>query len=66
MPNNCPVCGNRDHVYRDYDDSKFGPFVLCAIHGMQVCEQPPEKAKYQGGTGQTATPILEYLDGGTK
>jgi hypothetical protein len=66
MPNNCPKCGNDQNVYQIGYDGTWGKFVLCSIHGMQVCEQPPEKAKYQGGTMQRATPILEYLDGGSK
>lgn len=42
MPNHpCPLCGNRDHVYADYDDPRLGPFILCSRHGIQVCQQVP-------------------------
>jgi hypothetical protein len=64
MPNNCPVCGTDQNVYQQYEDPWFGPFVLCSLHGIQVCGELPQGAKYQGGTGQRAYPRMGCLDGG--
>jgi hypothetical protein len=66
MTNNCPVCGNDQNVYQIGYDGTWGRFVLCSIRGMQVCEQQPERAKYQGGTGQRAYPRMGCLDGGIR
>ena len=64
MPNNCPVCGNRDRVYDHGRDPVYGEFVLCELHGIQVCERPPKPAQHQGFSRQRAYPRMEYLDGG--
>ena len=39
MPNECPVCGNDQNVYQIGYDGTWGRFVLCSIHGMQVCKK---------------------------
>ena len=50
MPNqNCPVCGNRDHVYQTGEDPRYGDFVLCSLHGIQVCERVPKAGCLDGG-----------------
>ena len=42
---NCPVCGNGDHVYRQGCDPKYGDFVLCSLHGIQVVKKDEHKEK---------------------
>jgi hypothetical protein len=66
MPNICPRCGNPDHVYEHGNDPVYGRYVLCSLHGIQVCGEVRVYGKTPDLRSHGATPILEYLDGGMK
>jgi hypothetical protein len=63
MTNNCPVCGNDQNVYQIGYDGTWGRFVLCSIHGMQVCKKPPEmqRAYFHAPAGNRFGIALRHL-----
>jgi len=60
---NCPICHNAEHIYYRGNDPKYGGFVLCELHGIQICEQVPVSPKTPDENMQTAYPRMRCLDG---
>jgi len=35
----CPICKNGDHVYHQGQDPIYKNFIMCSLHGIQVCDE---------------------------